>query len=153
MDTTLNWEELAIGSHYQTAIAIRQYLEAGNVMEAREGLDSLIEAMGRSEKRALTSQLIRLMSHIIKWKCQPDRRSTSWAVTILSARREITEIQEEMPSLNQNFIDSIWDKCFKAAMKEAVIEMGKKCRLDSLSIAEVFEQEYSLLLEEAEDQE
>ena len=148
MDTTLNWEELVTDSHYQTAIAIRQHLEAGNVMEAREGLDSLIAAMGRSEKRALTSQLIRLMSHIIKWKCQPERRSASWAITILSARREITEIQEEMPSLNQNFIDSIWEKCLNAAMKETVIEMGKKGRLDCLSIAEVFEQEYSLQPEE-----
>jgi hypothetical protein len=153
MDTTLNWLELATNSHYQTATAIRQQLEAGNVGSATEGLDSLIAAMERSEKRALTSQLIRLMSHIIKWKCQPERRSASWAITILSTRREITEIQEEMPSLNQSFIDSIWDKCFKAAMKEAVIEMGKKCRLDSLSIAEVFEQEYSLLLEKTDDQE
>jgi len=39
-------------------------------MEAKEGLESLIEAMGRNDRRALKSQLIRLMVHIIKWKCQ-----------------------------------------------------------------------------------
>jgi hypothetical protein len=48
-----------------------------------------IEAMGRTEKRAVKSQLIRLMLHIIKWKCQPEKRSASWTISIRSARREI----------------------------------------------------------------
>lgn len=133
MQTKQDWESLAVCSHYQTAVAVRQLLQEGKSVEAGEGLDSLIEAMGRTEKRAVQSQLIRLMSHIIKWKCQPERRSSSWAITILSARNEIEDSQEEVPSINRNFIESIWDKCFKKAMKEAVIEMGKKCELTSLS--------------------
>lgn len=121
-------------------------------MEATEGLESLIEAMGRNDRRALKSQLIRLMVHVIKWKCQPQKRSSSWAISILSARREIEDIQEEVPSLNRDFIESIWDKCFQAAVKEAELEMRKiKCHFTSLSWSEVFEDEYSLSDDEQED--
>jgi Domain of unknown function DUF29 len=128
MLTKEDWDWLAVCSH----------------MEATEGLESLIEAMGRNDRRALKSQLIRLMLHIIKWKCQPQKRSSSWAISILSAR-EIDDIQEEVPSLNRDFIESIWDKCFQAAVKEAETEMRKvKCFLTSLSWFEVFEEEYIL---------
>ncbi|MGK7901025.1 MAG: hypothetical protein AB4352_06355 [Hormoscilla sp.] len=66
MPTKQDWNWLAINSHYQTATAVQQLLQEGNSMEARECLDALIEAMGRSEKRAVKSQLIRLMIHIVK---------------------------------------------------------------------------------------
>ncbi|MBE9143241.1 DUF29 domain-containing protein [Planktothrix mougeotii] len=152
MLTKKDWDWLATGSEYQMAVMIQQLLQENQVMEAKEGLESLIEAMGRNDRRALKSQLIRLMVHVIKWKCQPQKRSSSWAISILSARREIEDIQEEVPSLNRDFIESIWDKCFQAAVKEAELEMRKvKCHLTSLSWSEVFEDEYILSDDEQED--
>jgi Domain of unknown function DUF29. len=68
MLTKQNWDWLATGSEYQMAVMIQQLLQENQVMEAKEGLESLIEAMGRNDRRALKSQLIRLMLHIIKWK-------------------------------------------------------------------------------------
>jgi hypothetical protein len=144
MSNQMDWQDLAMGSHYLVALEVQNCLKQGNIMEATTGLEALIEAMGRSDKRALKSQLIRLMAHIIKWKCQPEKRSSSWSTTIVSARNEIEGIQEDTPSLNRNFIDSIWDKCFQQAVKEAETEMNKKCQLTSLSWQEIFEQEYTL---------
>ena len=145
MLTKQDWDWLAVCSHYQTAVTVQTLLTEGKSMEATAGLESLIEAMGRSEKRALKSQLIRLMLHIIKWKSQPEKRTASWAISILSARREIEDIQEEVPSLNRDAVESIWDKCFQAAVKEAETEMRKiKCYLTFLSWSEVFEDEYTL---------
>ncbi|WRH67358.1 MAG: hypothetical protein RSE13_02760 [Planktothrix sp. GU0601_MAG3] len=46
--------------------------------------------------------------------------------------------------MNRNTIDSIWDKCFEKAAKEAETEMNQKCSLISLSWQEVFEEEYTL---------
>jgi hypothetical protein len=143
MSNQMDWQDLAMGSHYLVALEVQNCLKQGNIMEATIGLETLIEAMGRSDKRALKSQLIRLMAHIIKWKCQPENRSSSWSITILSARNEIESIQEDTPSLNRNFIDSIWDKCFQQAVKEAETEMNKKCKLTALSWQEIFEQEYT----------
>ena len=144
MPTKQDWEWLAASSEYQTAIAIQHLLQEKNLMEATEGLYALIESMGKSKKLALTSQLTRLMLHIIKWKCQPERRSASWSITIRSARQEIADIQEEVPSLNRDFIASIWNKCFSRAVKDAEDEMGKNCLLTSLDWSEVFEEEYKL---------
>jgi hypothetical protein len=82
------------------------------------------------------------MLHIIKWKNQPEKRTASWAISIRSARREIEESQEEMPSLNRDFIESIWEKCFQVAVKDAEDEMGQKSQSTSFSWCEVFEDEY-----------
>ncbi|MCB8750056.1 DUF29 domain-containing protein [Planktothrix agardhii] len=144
MSTQMDWKDLAMSSHYLTALEVNNCLKQGNIMEATIGLEALIEAMGRSDKRALRSQLIRLMAHVIKWKCQPQKRTSSWSTTILSARNEIEAIQEDTPSLNRNTIDLIWDKCFEKAVKEAETEMNQKCSLISLSWQEVFEEKYSL---------
>lgn len=145
MQTKQDWDWLTINSHYQTATAVQQLLREGQSMEASVGLDALIEAMGRSEKRAVKSQLIRLMIHIIKWKSQPERQSSSWSISIRSARNEIEDIQEEIPSVNRDFLESIWEKCFQRAAKDAEDEMGIKSKLTFLNWEEVFEEEYSLI--------
>jgi hypothetical protein len=152
MGTKQDWEWLAAGSEYQAAVAVQELLEEGKLMEATEGLYALIESMGKSKRLAMKSQLVRLMSHVIKWKCQPERRSYSWSNTIFNARQDIEDIQEEMPSLNRDFIESVWEQCFKKAVKQAEFEMRKvKCQLTSLSWSEVFEDEYNL--SEFEDEE
>jgi hypothetical protein len=151
MPTKQDWEWLAAGSEYQAAIAVQQLLEKGNLPEATEGLSVLIESMVKSKRLALTSQLTRLMAHILKWKCQPEKRSYSWSRTIRSARQEIADIQEEVPSLNRDFINSVWEKSLKRAIKDAQDEMGKKCDLKSLSWPEVFDEQYSLFDEDEED--
>jgi len=144
MHTRTNWEELATASHYLTATAVQTLLQQENWAEAKEGLDSLIAAMGRSEKQAVRSQLVRLMSHIIKWKCQPEKRSSSWAVTIFSSRNEIADSQDEVPSINRIYLESVWEKCLARAVKLAELEMGRRTDLSSLSWEEVFEDEYYL---------
>lgn len=141
----MNWQELAFNSHYQTAEAIKQQLIRGDIEEATAGVKELIEAMGRSEKRSLQSQLVRLMTHVIKWKIQPERRTKSWILSIRHARREIEETQEEYPSLNRNYIQTIWEKCLNYALKDAETETEiNPAELSSLSWQEVFEHEYHL---------
>jgi hypothetical protein len=47
-----------------------QHLDIENLIEE-------VEAMGRSEKRALESRLVVLVTHLLKWKYQPVRRGKS----------------------------------------------------------------------------
>jgi hypothetical protein len=70
----MNWQELASTSHYQTAVAIAHVLRDGDVREATTGIQELIEALARSDRRELRSQITRLMAHVIKWKYQPEKK-------------------------------------------------------------------------------
>ncbi len=140
----MNWQQLSGTSHYKTALAVKNEIEIGNSSEAIIGIEELIDALSRSEKRALKSQLIRLMLHIIKWKSQPERRSLSWVASIKNAREEIEDIQEETPSLNNRTIELLWLKAFNSAKRNAQAEMQKKSMLTELSWKEVFDNNYDL---------
>ncbi len=142
--TKTTWDSLVFESPYLAVVTAKQLLQEGQMTEAYSLLESLEESMGRSEKRGVSSQLTRLMLHVIKWTCQPEKRSASWVISIRSARREIAESQQEMPSLNRDFLNSIWDKCFAAAKQDARDEMGKKAEIANLSWDEVFEQKYTI---------
>lgn len=141
---TTNWQSLSASSQYRTALAIRQALEDGDQVEAVAGLEEFIEAMSRSDKRALKSQLVRLMMHVIKWRSQPERRSLSRVATIENARDEIADIREETPSLNEAVIQGLWDKAFATALRQAEAEMGHRCKVEALSWEDVFVTGYRL---------
>lgn len=140
----MNWQTLSTNSHYKTAVAIQAELAQGHIQEATIGLEELIEALSRSEKRALKNQLVRLLLHIIQWKSQPERRSLSWVASIKDAREEIADIQEENPSLSDAVIESLWDKAFAMAKRDAQAEMGKKSDIQGLSWQETFADDYEL---------
>ena len=141
-----DWQQLSAESHYQTAVQIEQALLDGNYDDAEAGIKELIEALGRSEKRALKSQLVQLMAHIINWQTQPDRRSYGWVASIYNAREEVTDIQAETPSLTNDVVREMWEKCLRAAIREAEGEMGQKSAVSSVSWNDVFEEEYELNL-------
>jgi hypothetical protein len=140
------WKELVTTSHLETVKAIQHELEAGNLDEAEEGLELLLESMSKQARRSVQSQLIRLMKHIIKWKLQPERRSASWAVSIANARYEISEVQEYEPSITDEVIRGMWSRAFAQAKKEAELEMQKKSTVETLSWNEVFNDDYDLRL-------
>lgn len=142
--TNTTWDNLVFESPYLAVVTAKKLLQEGQMTEAYSLLESLEESMGRSEKRGVSSQLTRLMLHVIKWKCQPEKRSASWVISIRSARREIAESQREMSSLNREFLNSIWDKCFAAAKQDARDEMGKKAEITALSWEDIFDQNYTI---------
>jgi hypothetical protein len=140
----MKWQELATTSHYQTAVAVKQALQEGNMHEAVLGLEELIDALSRADQRALEHHLIRLMQHIIKWKAQPDRRSRSWMATINNAREAIRELQEDTPSLTDERVRQRWGACLRKAQREAEGEIDRDIPPLELSWEEVFEALYTL---------
>jgi hypothetical protein len=140
----IDWKELVTTSHLETVKAIQRELEKGHIDEVEEGLSLLMQSMSKQEKRAVRSQLIRLMKHIIKWKSQPEKRSTSWVASIVNARHEIEEEKEFEPSITDDYIRSVWEKCLSKAIVEAEADMNKKSAIRELSWDEVFNEDYSL---------
>lgn len=58
-----------------------------------------IQDLGKSEQRAIASQLTRLLMHLLKWQYQPQRRSDSWLDSITDARTQIELAIVDSPSL------------------------------------------------------
>ena len=136
-----NWQELASKSQYQTAVAVREKLVEKEFGDATAGIEELIDALSRSDQRALRSQLLRLMSHIIKWKTQVERRSRSWAASIESARIEIEDLLDLEPNLKPK-VPALLTDLFEKAKRLAEKEMGRDAEIEGLSQAEIFEEEY-----------
>ena len=139
-----NWQELTAHSELLAAQEIKHSFDEGNLTDVEEGLNQLIDTMARSEKRALQSQLIRLMMHVTKWQIQSEKRSKSWLLTIRNARFEISKLQQFTPSLNNAYVRSIWDESLAEAREEAEIETGVSSAEIDLTWEDVFDTRYVL---------
>jgi hypothetical protein len=58
-----------------------------------------IESLSRSDKREIRSRLAVICEHLLKWTCQPERRSGSWRGSVWEARNQIADLIDESPSL------------------------------------------------------
>jgi hypothetical protein len=88
-----------------------------------ENLIEEIESLGKSEKRAITSNLIVIILHLLKWRYQPEKRSHSWKSSLREHRRRIQSLLTDSPSL-KNYLPEIFVDCFLAAKKQASDETG-----------------------------
>ncbi|MEO1401135.1 MAG: DUF29 domain-containing protein [Cyanobacteria bacterium J06635_1] len=86
-----------------------------------ENLLEELESMGRSEKRALESNLVVVLQHLLKYKYQPDKRTKSWLLSIAEHRRRLRNDLEASPSLKR-YLNSVFEKCYRDACKQASIE-------------------------------
>ncbi len=86
-----------------------------------ENLIDEIESMGRSERRSLTSNLVVVLLHLLKWQYQPDRRTTSWKSSLIEHRRRIRDDLKDSPSLKP-YLEDVFDECYKDAFEQAIAE-------------------------------
>ncbi|KOR29669.1 hypothetical protein TI03_01750 [Achromatium sp. WMS1] len=100
-------------------------LKAGNLAALDiANLIEEIEDMGRSEKRALKSHLIVLLTHLLKWCYQPQRRSNSWRLTIKRQRIDSEQCLDDNPGLKSNLLATL-----NAAYNSARIQAAKEIHL------------------------
>lgn len=95
-------------------------LDIGNLIEE-------IESLGRNDKRALKSQLTRLLMHLLKLEYQPEKQegTTSWKNSIVEAERAIKYLIEDSPSL-RNELDKMFNDSYEDARQDAARETGLK---------------------------
>ena len=58
-----------------------------------------IESMGKRDRRSVSSYVQNVLLHLLKWRYQPQRRGTSWRMSIRNGRRQIEQLLRESPSL------------------------------------------------------
>jgi len=88
-----------------------------------ENLIDEIEDMARSDRRSLKSNLVVILTHLLKWQFQPERRSSSWQASIVEHRRRVRDLLKDSPSLKPYF-EEVFAECYEDAIELASIETG-----------------------------
>ena len=78
-----------------------------------------IESMGKSERRELISRLTILLSHLLKWRFQPERRGNGGRYTIKVQRRDLARHLADNPSLSAHLSETLADSYISAVLLAA----------------------------------
>jgi hypothetical protein len=95
-----------------------------------DGLAEELEDMAARDRRELKAHLKKLLSHLLKWRFQPEelrRRQHSWRKSINEAREDISDMIGDMPSLGgQRMTAEFLPVAYARAREDASIDSGLK---------------------------
>ncbi|MFM6192228.1 MAG: DUF29 domain-containing protein [Planktothrix sp.] len=100
-----------------------------------------LEAMVRSEKKAIRSNLRILLMHLLKYKYQSEKRTNSWLFTIREHRKRLRDDFKNSPSLKRYFRE-VFEECYQDARELAADETG--LTIDTFPVESPFSQEETL---------
>ncbi|CAD5938850.1 hypothetical protein PCC9214_01785 [Planktothrix tepida] len=100
-----------------------------------------LEAMVRSEKKAIRSNLRILLIHLLKYKYQSEKRTNSWLFTIREHRKRLRDDFKNSPSLKRYFLD-VFEECYQDARELTADETG--LTVDTFPVESPFSQEDTL---------
>jgi hypothetical protein len=95
-------------------------LDVANLLEE-------IEDMGRSARKAIKSNLIVLLTHLLKFQFQPEQRSSGWRGSVVEHRRRLRDDFEESPSLHPSAAEA-FARAYGDAREQASAETGLPLR-------------------------
>jgi uncharacterized protein DUF29 len=81
-----------------------------------------LEGMARSDEHAVQSFLEVLLTHLLKWRYQPNRRTRSWRVSIQNARSDVQDRLADSPSLRTR-LPTLVGRAYAKARRSAGAEM------------------------------
>ncbi len=67
-----------------------------------ENIAEAIESSGTRDRRKIESYLARVVQHLLKWAYQPERRGTSWRMSIYNGRISADRIMQDSLSLRSH---------------------------------------------------
>lgn len=101
--------------------AMSQLAAHGRLEEMdRHHLSEYLADMAKRDRREVSSRLVTLMTHLLKWEHQPDYRTGSWRGTILEQRRELRKLTES--GTLRNHAHSVLAECYEDARKQTAAE-------------------------------
>ena len=86
-----------------------------------------IEAMARKDKKAVKSNLVVLLTHLLKHQLQPAQRSSGWRGSIVEHRQRLRDDFEESPSLRPH-ATQVFARAYADAREQASAETGLPLR-------------------------
>jgi hypothetical protein len=83
-------------------------------------LSEYLADMAKRDRREVFSRLVVLLSHLLKWEYQPERRSGSWRGTIREQRRELRQLLES--GTLRNHAEAVLADAYTEARRQAADE-------------------------------
>ncbi len=83
-------------------------------------LSAYLADMARRDRREVFSRLVVLLTHLLKWEYQPEKRSGSWRGTMREQRRELRHLLESRTL--QNHAASVLHDAYTEARLQAADE-------------------------------
>lgn len=124
LSSTTNTTNLYERDYYLWLSHTAQLIKEGKFSEVDVvNLVEEIEDMGRSEKRAVKSNLIIVLLHLLKYKHQPEKKTNSWKSSIREHRRRLRDDFKTSPSLKR-FFEEVFSQCYQDAREQAADETG-----------------------------
>ncbi len=100
-----------------------ELLRAGRVGELDlENLAEEVDDIGRSQRRAVESELSVILIHLLKYQFQPSKRSRSWTDTLLEYRGRLARDFRTSRSLELHAEAELAD-LYRLARKRAAVQM------------------------------
>ena len=120
---------------YETDVVAWAHEQAGLIRAGRfelldlENIAEEIEDVGKSEQRELASRMAVLLAHLLKWQYQPQKRTSSWTLTIKEQRRLVIRRIQKTLSLrivleDTEWVDDIWLDSKTLAEKQTGLDIG-----------------------------
>lgn len=87
-----------------------------------------MEDMGKREKRELINRLCILITHLLKWHFQPQRKGRSWHGSIMSQRIDLKKHMRDNPSL-KSFISEALSEAYEKSRYDFEAETGEDIKI------------------------
>jgi len=85
-----------------------------------QNLSEYLADMAGRDRREVFSRLVVLLTHLLKWEHQPERRSGSWRGTIMEQRRELRQLLDSGTLRNHAAV--VLADAYAAARRQAAAE-------------------------------
>src|SRR6476469_336207 len=85
-------------------------------------LSEYLTDMALRDRREVKSRLVVLLTHLLKWEYQKDRRTGSWQAIILEQQRELRQLLES--GTLHNHALAVFAEAYTEARKQAAAEAG-----------------------------
>lgn len=87
-----------------------------------------LEGLNKSNERELESYLIVMLTHLLKWEYQPDKRCGSWKGSINNSRNRINKLFKHQQSLKKR-VNEFVAESYNEAKEWASVDTGLRIGL------------------------